>query len=112
MPGNLTELIRSFDMLPVLPEINALQSRMLVLIPKRRPTISNIRAGMRVPRRVNCTDQGMRSTFRRYMITNNDDVVNALGKVSDLKRVHSWVQSPKLGEIEQFEDRPKMAVNS
>ena len=112
MPGNLTELIRSFDMLPVLPEINALQSRMLVLIPKRRPTISNIRAGMRVPRRVNCTDQGMRSTFRRYMITNNDDVVNALGKVSDLKRVHKWVQSPKLSEIEQFEDRPKMAVNS
>ena len=53
-----------------------------------------------------------RSTFRRYMIANNDDVVNALGKVSDLKRVHKWVQSPKLSEIEQFEDRPKMAVNS
>jgi|TARA_B100000959_G_scaffold284118_1_gene354851 benzoyl-CoA reductase subunit B len=28
VPGNLTELIRSFDMLPVLPEINALQSGM------------------------------------------------------------------------------------
>ena len=28
VPGNLTELIRSFDLLPVLPEINALQSGM------------------------------------------------------------------------------------
>jgi benzoyl-CoA reductase subunit B len=28
VPGNLTELIRSFDLLPVLPEINALQSAM------------------------------------------------------------------------------------
>jgi benzoyl-CoA reductase subunit B len=28
VPGNLTELIRSFDALPVLPEINALQSAM------------------------------------------------------------------------------------
>jgi benzoyl-CoA reductase subunit B len=28
VPGNLTELIRSFDFLPVLPEINALQSGM------------------------------------------------------------------------------------
>jgi benzoyl-CoA reductase subunit B len=28
VPGNLTELIRSFDMLPLLPEINALQSGM------------------------------------------------------------------------------------
>jgi len=28
VPGNLTELIRSFDMLPVLPEINALQAGM------------------------------------------------------------------------------------
>jgi benzoyl-CoA reductase subunit B len=28
VPGNLTELIRSFDALPVLPEINALQSGM------------------------------------------------------------------------------------
>jgi len=28
VPGNLTELIRSFDILPVLPEINALQSGM------------------------------------------------------------------------------------
>jgi benzoyl-CoA reductase subunit B len=28
VPGNLTELIRSFDVLPVLPEINALQSGM------------------------------------------------------------------------------------
>ena len=28
VPGNLTELIRCFDMLPVLPEINALQSGM------------------------------------------------------------------------------------
>jgi len=28
VPGNLTELIRSFDMLPVYPEINALQSGM------------------------------------------------------------------------------------
>ena len=28
VPGNLTELIRSFDCLPVLPEINALQSAM------------------------------------------------------------------------------------
>ena len=26
VPGNLTELVRSFDLLPVLPEINALQS--------------------------------------------------------------------------------------
>jgi hypothetical protein len=53
-----------------------------------------------------------RSTFRRYMIANNDDVVNALGKVSDLKRGQLRGQSSKLGEIEQFEDRPKMAVNS
>jgi benzoyl-CoA reductase subunit B len=28
VPGNLTELLRSFDLLPVLPEINALQSAM------------------------------------------------------------------------------------
>jgi benzoyl-CoA reductase subunit B len=28
VPGNLTELLRSFDLLPVLPEINALQSGM------------------------------------------------------------------------------------
>ncbi len=28
VPGNLTELLRSFDLLPVLPEINALQSSM------------------------------------------------------------------------------------
>jgi benzoyl-CoA reductase subunit B len=28
VPGNLTELVRSFDLLPVLPEINALQSAM------------------------------------------------------------------------------------
>ncbi len=28
VPGNLTELIRNFDLLPVLPEINALQSAM------------------------------------------------------------------------------------
>lgn len=28
VPGNLTELVRSFDLLPVLPEINALQSGM------------------------------------------------------------------------------------
>ena len=28
VPGNLTELIRSLDLLPVLPEINALQSGM------------------------------------------------------------------------------------
>jgi benzoyl-CoA reductase subunit B len=28
VPGNLTELIRAFDLLPVLPEINALQSAM------------------------------------------------------------------------------------
>ena len=28
VPGNLTELLLSFDMLPVLPEINALQSGM------------------------------------------------------------------------------------
>ena len=28
VPGNLTELIRSFGALPVLPEINALQSAM------------------------------------------------------------------------------------
>jgi benzoyl-CoA reductase subunit B len=28
VPGNLTELMRSFDLLPVLPEINALQSAM------------------------------------------------------------------------------------
>ena len=28
VPGNLTELIRSFGALPVLPEINALQSGM------------------------------------------------------------------------------------
>ena len=28
VPGNLTELMRSFDLLPVLPEINALQSGM------------------------------------------------------------------------------------
>lgn len=28
VPGNLTELLRSFDVLPVLPEINALQSAM------------------------------------------------------------------------------------
>ena len=28
VPGNLTELIRAFGMLPVLPEINALQSAM------------------------------------------------------------------------------------
>ena len=28
MPGNLTELVRSFGALPVLPEINALQSAM------------------------------------------------------------------------------------
>ena len=28
MPGNLTELLRAFDVLPVLPEINALQSGM------------------------------------------------------------------------------------
>ncbi|MGB5175760.1 MAG: hypothetical protein WBQ30_13565, partial [Thermoanaerobaculia bacterium] len=28
VPGNLTELKRSFDLLPVLPEINALQSGM------------------------------------------------------------------------------------
>jgi benzoyl-CoA reductase subunit B len=28
VPGNLTELIRCFDLLPVLPEINALQSGM------------------------------------------------------------------------------------
>jgi len=28
VPGNLTELIRSFDALPLLPEINALQSGM------------------------------------------------------------------------------------
>jgi benzoyl-CoA reductase subunit B len=28
VPGNLTELIRSFDLLPILPEINALQSGM------------------------------------------------------------------------------------
>ncbi|MGH9367630.1 MAG: benzoyl-CoA reductase subunit B, partial [Thermoanaerobaculia bacterium] len=28
VPGNLTELMRSFDVLPVLPEINALQSGM------------------------------------------------------------------------------------
>ena len=28
VPGNLTELIRCFDLLPVLPEINALQSAM------------------------------------------------------------------------------------
>jgi len=28
VPGNLTELIRAFDMLPMLPEINALQSAM------------------------------------------------------------------------------------
>jgi len=26
VPGNLNELVRSFDLLPVLPEINALQS--------------------------------------------------------------------------------------
>jgi benzoyl-CoA reductase subunit B len=28
VPGNLTELLRAFDLLPVLPEINALQSAM------------------------------------------------------------------------------------
>jgi hypothetical protein len=28
VPGNLTELLRSFDLLPILPEINALQSGM------------------------------------------------------------------------------------
>src|ERR1035441_542752 len=28
VPGNLTDLLRSFDLLPVLPEINALQSGM------------------------------------------------------------------------------------
>ncbi|MGZ5461114.1 MAG: benzoyl-CoA reductase subunit B, partial [Thermoanaerobaculia bacterium] len=28
VPGNLNELVRSFDLLPVLPEINALQSGM------------------------------------------------------------------------------------
>ena len=28
VPGNLTELLRAFDVLPVLPEINALQSGM------------------------------------------------------------------------------------
>ena len=28
VPGNLTELLRSFELLPVLPEINALQSAM------------------------------------------------------------------------------------
>ncbi|HEX7024162.1 MAG TPA: hypothetical protein VF187_05035, partial [Gemmatimonadales bacterium] len=28
VPGNLVELVRSFDALPVLPEINALQSGM------------------------------------------------------------------------------------
>ena len=28
VPGNLTELIRCFDLLPVLPEINALQAGM------------------------------------------------------------------------------------
>ena len=28
VPGNISELIRSFDMLPVYPEINALQSGM------------------------------------------------------------------------------------
>jgi benzoyl-CoA reductase subunit B len=28
VPGNLTELLRCFDLLPVLPEINALQSAM------------------------------------------------------------------------------------
>ena len=54
------------------------------------------------------TGHKTRSTFRRYMIANNDDVVNALGKVSELKRG----PSPKLGEIEQFDDRPKMAVKS
>ncbi|SVD70070.1 uncharacterized protein METZ01_LOCUS422924, partial [marine metagenome] len=58
------------------------------------------------------TGHKTRSTFRRYMITNKDDVVNALGKVSDLKRGQLGGQLPKLGEIEQFDDRPKMAVNS
>lgn len=33
VPGNLTELILSFDMLPVYPEINALQSGMRKKIP-------------------------------------------------------------------------------
>ena len=58
------------------------------------------------------TGHKTRSTFRRYMIANNDDVVNALGKVSELKRGPLRGPSPKLGEIEQFDDRPKMAVNS
>ncbi len=39
VPGNFTELLRAFDVLPVLPEINALQSAMRKLPPttSRRP---------------------------------------------------------------------------
>ena len=49
VPGNLTELLRSFDLLPVLPEINALQSAMrgkskeyIAIAEKAGQTVSNL----------------------------------------------------------------------
>jgi hypothetical protein len=53
------------------------------------------------------TGHQSRESFRRYSIIAKDDVKMALGKVAESKRG----QFPKLGEIEQFDDRSKMAVN-
>ena len=79
----------------------------------RRTAARNlIEAGVPEQVAMKVTGHKSRESFRRYSIIAKDDVKMALGKVAESKRGQLRGQLPKLGEIEQFEDRAKMAVNS
>ena len=78
----------------------------------RRTAARNlIEAGVPEQVAMKVTGHKSRESFRRYSIIAKDDVKMALGKVAESKRGQLRGQLPKLGEIEQFEDRAKMAVN-